>query len=84
MAGELGHRVSCDLHSGCHAMMLTAGFYGDSGLILLGKIEWSNTGMFIVKSRQLFKNIVKKRNGDGTSFRTRGFGENLDDFWPRL
>ena len=49
MAGELAHRVSCDLHSGCHAMMLTAGFYGDSGLILLGKIEWSNTTMFIVK-----------------------------------
>ena len=49
MAGELGHRVSCDLHSGCHAMMLTAGFYADSGLILLGKIEWSNTTMFIVK-----------------------------------
>ena len=27
---------------------------------------------------------MKKRNGDGTSFRTRGFGENLDDFWPGL
>ena len=49
MARNLGHRVSCDLHSGCHAMILTAGFHGDSGLILFRKIEWSNTTMFMVK-----------------------------------
>ena len=49
MARNLGRRVSCDLHSGCPAMILTAGFHGDYGLILFGKIEWSNTTMFIVK-----------------------------------
>ena len=49
MARNLGHRVSCDLHSGYHAMILTAGFLGYSGLILFGKIERSNTTMFMVK-----------------------------------
>ena len=48
-ARNLGHRVSCDLHSGCHAMILTAGFHNDSGLKLFVKIEWSNTTMFMVK-----------------------------------
>ena len=49
MARNLGHRVSCDLHSGCQAMILAARFLGGSGLILFGKIEWSNATMFMVK-----------------------------------
>ena len=49
MARNLGHRVSCDLRSGCHAMILTAGFHDDSGLKLFVKIKWSNTTMFMVK-----------------------------------
>ena len=52
MARNLGRRVSCDLLSGCPAM------------ILFGKIERSNTTMFIVKQMPLFKNIAKTRNGD--------------------
>ena len=37
MARNLGRPVSCSLHSGCPAMILTAGFHGDSGLISFGK-----------------------------------------------
>ena len=30
MARNLGHRISCNLHSLCHAMVLTANFHRDS------------------------------------------------------
>ena len=36
------HQTSCDLHSCCFAMVLTAGFNVIPGLILFGKFEWSN------------------------------------------
>ena len=29
------------------------------------------------------KNTTKTKDGGKTSFRTRGFGANLDDIWPR-
>ena len=65
-------------------MILTAGFHDDSGLKLCVKIKWSNTTMFMVKCLLLktyCENEKWRRNIYGTSFRTRGFGENLDDFW---
>ena len=51
MARNLGHRVSCDLHSGCQAMILTSRFLGGPGSYCLEKSSgqmqlclWSNKG----------------------------------------
>ena len=62
-------------------MILTAGFHGDSGLILFGKIEWSNTTMFIVKLTPLFKNIAKTRNVDEIFIEKAFKREVLEKIW---
>ena len=64
-------------------MILTAGFYGDSGLILFGKIEWSNT----MSNKGRCSKILRKREMAmkdlWNKLSNARFGENLDDFWPR-
>ena len=60
MARNLGHRFACDLHSGCHAMILTAGFHGDSGLILFRKIEGPNTTILWSNKGRCSKTLRKR------------------------
>ena len=39
MSRNLARQTSCDLHSGCFAMVLTAAFYCDSGTYNVRKVR---------------------------------------------
>ena len=87
MSRNLARQISRDLLSDCFAMVSTAGFYCDSRAHNVWKVR---VVKYIVVYRQI-KAADKKychnqrwrRQLKETSFRTRGFGDNLDEVWPR-
>ena len=81
MSRNLSRQISRDLHSDCFAMVLTAGFYCDSWAHNVRKVR---VVKYIVVSGQIkAANQKWRRKLKETIFRTRGFGDNLHDFWPR-
>ena len=87
MSRNLARQISRDLLSDCFAMVSAAGFYCDSRAHNVWKVR---VVKYIVVYRQI-KAADKKychnqrwrRQLEETSFRTRGFGDNLDEVWPR-
>ena len=87
MSRNLVRQISRTLHSDCFAVVLTAGFYCDSWAHSVRKIR---VVKYIVVYDQIKAPDQKychnprwRRKLKVISFRTRGFGDNLDDFWPR-
>ena len=83
---NLARQISRRLHSDCFAMVLTAGFYCDSRAHNVRKVR---VVKYIVVYGQIKAADQKychsqrwRRKLKEISFRTRGFGDNLDDFWP--
>ena len=80
-------QTSRDLHSDCFAMVLTAGFYCDSRAHNVRKVRVVKYivvyGQIKAADQKYCHNQRWRRKLKEISFRTRGFGDNLDDFWPR-
>ena len=68
-------------------MVLTAGFYCDSQAHNVRKVRVVKYiavyGQIKATDQKYCHNQKWPRNLKEISFRTRGFGDNLDDFWPR-
>ena len=86
MSRNLARQTSRDLHSDCFAMVLTAGFYCDSWAHNVRKVRVIKYIVVYCQIKAADQNYCHKqkwrRKLKETSFRTRGFGDNLDDFWP--
>ena len=87
MFRNLASQISRDLLSDCFAMVIIAGFYCDSRAHNVRKVR---VVKYIVVYGQIKAADQKychsqrwRRKLKEISFRTRGFGDNLDDFWPR-
>ena len=80
-------QISRDLHSSCFAMVLTAGFYSDSRAHNVRKVQVVKYivvyGQIKAADQKYCHNHRWRRKLKEISFPTRGFGDNLDDFWPR-
>ena len=63
-------------------MVLTAGFYCDSRAHHVWKLRVVKYIVVYSQIKAADQKFATTKNGD-ESFRTRGFGDNLDDFWPR-
>ena len=67
-------------------MVLTAGFYCDSWAHNVRKVRVIKYIVVYCQIKAADQNYCHKqkwrRKLKETSFRTRGFGDNLDDFWP--
>ena len=87
MSRNLVRQTSRDLHSNCFAMVLTAGFYCDSRAHNVRKVRVVKyivvSGQIKAADQKYCHNLKWRRKLKETSVRTRGFGDNLDDFWPR-
>ena len=87
MSKNLAPQISRDLHSDCFAMLLTAGFYCDSRAHNVRKVRVVKYivvyGQIRAADQKYCHNQKWRRKLKEISFRTRGFGDNLDDFWPR-
>ena len=87
MSRNLARQISRDLHSDCFAMVLTAGFYCDSRAHNVRKVRVVKYivvyGQIKAADQKYCHNQKWRRKLKEISFRTRGFGDNLDDFWPR-
>ena len=87
MFRNLARQISHDLHSDCFTMILTAGFYCDSRTHNVWKVRVvkyiSSYRQIKAADRKYCNNQRWRRNLKEIKFRTRGFGDNLDDFWPR-
>ena len=87
MFRNLARQISLDLHSDCFAMILTAGFYCDSRTHNVRKVRVVKyiSGYRQIKAadQKYCNNQRWRRNLKEINFRTRFFGDNLDDFWPR-
>ena len=87
MSRNLTRQISRDLHSDCFAMVLTAGFYCDSRAHNVRKVRVVKYivvyGQIKAADQKYCHNQKWRRKLKEISFRTRGFGDNLDDFWPR-
>ena len=81
MSRNLARQILRALHSHCFAMVLTAGFYCSWAhnvrkvrvvkyIVVYGQIKAAD---------QKYSHNQRWRR----SVRTRGFGDNVDDFWPR-
>ena len=68
-------------------MVLTAGFYCDSRAHHVWKLPVVKYIAVYSQIKAADQKFATTRNGDENSkkisFRTRGFGDNLDDFWLR-
>ena len=54
------------------------------GLVMFGKLEWSVVyGQIKAADQKYCQSQRWRRKRKEISFRTRGFRDNLDDFWPR-
>ena len=87
MSKNLARQTSRDLHSNCFAMVLTAGFYCDSRAHNVRKVRVVKyivvSGQIKAANQKYCHNRKWRRKLKETIFRTRGFGDNLHDFWPR-
>ena len=87
MLRNLIRQISRDLHSDCFAMALTAGFYCDSRAHNVRKVRVvkyiSGYSQIKAADQKYCNNQRWRRNLKEISFRTRGFADNIDDFWPR-
>ena len=87
MFRNLARQISHDLHSDCFAMVLTAGFYCDSQTHNVRKVRVvkyiSGYGQIKAADQKYCNNQRWRRNLKEMNFRTIGFWDNLDDFWPR-
>jgi len=87
MSRNLARQISRDLHSDCFAMLLTTGFYCDSRAHNVRKVRVVKYivvyGQIKAADEKYCHNQRWRRKLKEISFRTRGFGDNLDDFWPR-
>ena len=87
MSRNLARQISRDLHSDCFAMVLTAGFYCASRAHDVRKVRVVKYivvyGQIKAADQKYCHNQKWRRKRKEISFRTRGFGDNLDDFWPR-
>ena len=87
MSRNLARQISRDLHSDCFAMVLTAGFCCDSRAHNVRKVRVVKYivvyGQIKAADQKYCHNQKWRRKLKEISFRTRGFGDNLDDFWPR-
>ena len=89
MSRNLARQISRDLHSDCFAMVLTAGFYCDSWAHNVRKVRVVKFKYIVVygqieaADQKYCHNQKWRRKLNEISFRTRGFWNNLDDFWPR-
>ena len=87
MARKLTHQTLCDLHSCCHTLVRSRWFYSEfwahnvwNVQVVKYLVVWGQTKATDPKYCQNEKWRWKTYE---ISFRIRGFGENLDDFWPR-
>ena len=87
MSRNLARQISPALHSGRFAMVLTAGFYCDFRAHNVRKVRAVKYiavyGQMKAADQKYCHNQRWRRKLKEISFRTRGFGDNLDDFWPR-
>ena len=87
MSRNLARQISPALHSGRFAMVLTAGFYCDFRAHNVRKVRAVKYivvyGQMNAADQKYCHNQRWRRKLKEISFRTRGFGDNLDDFWPR-
>ena len=87
MSRNLAPQISRDLHSNCFALLLTAGFYCDSRAHNVRKVRVVKYivvyGQIKAADQEYCYNQKWRRKLKEISFRTRGFGDTLDDFWPR-
>ena len=84
---NLARQISPALHPGRFAMVLTAGFYCDFRAHNVRKVRAVKYivvyGQMKAADQKYCHNQRWRRKLKEISFRTRGFGDNLDDFWPR-
>ena len=87
MSRNLARQTSRDLHSDCFALVLTAGFYCDSWAHNVRKVRVVKyivvSGQIKAANQKYCHNRKWRRKLKETIFRTRGFGDNLHDFWRR-
>ena len=87
MSRNLARQILPALHSGRFAMVLTAGFYCDFRAHNVRKVRAVKYifvyGQMKAADQKYCHNQRWRRKLKEISFRTRGFGDNLDDFWPR-
>ena len=87
MSKNLAPQISRDLRSHCFAIVLTAGFYCDSRAHNVRKVRVVKYivvyGQIKTADQKYCHNQRWRRNLKEISFPTRGFRDNLDDFWPR-
>ena len=88
MSRNLARQISRDLRSNCFAMVfIIAGFYCDSRAHNFRKVRVVKYivvyGQIKAAAQKYCHNQRWRRKLKEVSFRTRGFGDNLDDFWPR-
>ena len=83
MSRNLARQISRDLHSDCFAVVLTAGFYRDSRAHNVRKVRVVKYivvyGQIKVADQKYCHNQRWRRKLKETSFRIRGFGDNLDE-----
>ena len=84
MSKNLARQISCALHSYCFAMVLTADFYCDSRAHNVGKVRVVKYivvyGQIKAADQKYCHNQRWRRKLKEVSFRSRGFGDNLDAF----
>ena len=85
MSRNLAGQILRDLHSDCFAVVLTAGFYCDSRAQIHSRVVKYIVvyGQIKAADQKYCHNQRWRRKLKEISFRIRGFGDNLDDFWPR-
>ena len=84
MSRNVARQISRALHSHSFAMVLTAGFYCDSRAHNVRKVRVVKYivvyGQIKAADQKYCHNQKWRRKLKEISFRTRGFGDNLDDF----
>ena len=87
MFRNLARQISRDLPSDCFVMVLTAGFCCDSraqNVRTVRVVKYIAVyGQIKAADQKYCRNQRWRRNLKEISFRTRGFRDNLDNFWPR-
>ena len=87
MTRNLAGQISRDLHSDCFAMVLTAGFYCDSrasNVQKVGVVKYLDFyGQIKAADLKYCHNQRWRWKLKEISFRTKGFGDNLDGVWLR-
>ena len=87
MSRNLARQTLRDLLSDCFAVVSTAGVYCDSWAHNVQKVRVVKCivvcGQIKAADQKYCHNQKWRQKLKEISFPTRGFGDNLDDFWPR-